>query len=120
MIDTHLLPINRTAAIVVSPGTHFTPKMKPNHHDDRDICPYLRSEWPTKDQFNLTGLKKDWLTVLGLPEEKNDVWVCRCVCGKYVFRTARSLRRKTTQIDKCTTCKKLDYIQWLSSSIKGK
>jgi len=110
-MDAHFLPINKTAALVVSKGTHFDPQIKPHCHDEREICPTLRIKWPTQNKFDLIGLKSGWLTVVGLSEEKNDRWVCRCVCGKYVFRTAKSLRRKKDVVDKCIVCSKLDYLK---------
>lgn len=115
-MDTHLLPINKTAALVVANGTHFEPKIKPNPHDERDVCPQIRA---VTCSFDLTGLKCGWLTVIGLSEEKKDRWVCRCVCGKYVFRTAKSLRRVKDIIDKCMHCNKLDYLRQRSSHVCG-
>ena len=118
-MDTHLLPINKTAALVVSNGIHFEPKIKPNPHDERETCPELRLRWTTQKTFNLTGLKCGWLTVIGLSAEKKDRWVCRCVCGKYVFRTAKSLRREKVIVDKCIHCNKLDYLRERSSHVCG-
>jgi hypothetical protein len=119
-MDTHLRPINKTAALVVSTGNHFEPKIKPHCHDERENCPKLRLKWATQETFNLTGLKCGWLTVVGLSAEKNDKWVCRCVCGKHVFRTARSLRRVKNVTDKCIHCNKLDYLREINSHIYGK
>jgi len=118
-MDTHLFPINKTAAFVVSSGSHFEPKIKPHCHDERDTCPELRLQWGTQETFNLTGLKCGWLTVVGLSEEKKDRWVCRCVCGKYVFRTAKSLRKTKSIVDKCIYCNKLDYLRQKNSHIYG-
>lgn len=118
MFDTHLLPINKTAAFVVSGGVHFDAKIKPNPHDERDTMPYLRRKWDTQKIFNLTGLKVGWLTVIGLSEEKDNRWVCRCVCGKYVFRKAKSLQRIKSVDDKCLHCAKLDYLSKKTSHIK--
>lgn len=118
-MDTHLLPIDKTAALVVSNGTHFDAKIKPHKHDEREALPHLRLKWATQDSFNITGLKVGWLTVVGLSEEKNNRWVCRCVCGKYVFRSAKSLRRAKSVDDKCLHCAKLDYLRERSSHVFG-
>jgi hypothetical protein len=116
IMDTHLLPINKTAALVVSNGTHFVPTIKPNPHDERETCPQIRA---VTCSFDITGLKSGWLTVVGLSAEKKDRWVCRCVCGRYVFRTAKSLRRVKAVIDKCIHCNKLDHLKFISSHIRG-
>jgi hypothetical protein len=109
--EIHLKPIDKLAAIVVSRGFHFEAKIKKDCHDERDILPACRLHWASKEIFDLTGLKVGWLTVIGLSEEKKDRWVCRCVCGKYLFRTAKSLKKDKTVIDKCLHCLKLDYIR---------
>ncbi|MFA5196041.1 MAG: hypothetical protein WC401_09625 [Bacteroidales bacterium] len=110
--DTALKPINKTAALVIGKGTHFNPKIKFNCHDERDTCPNVWEKLPTKNGLNLTGLKTGWLTVVGLSEEKKNRWVCRCVCGRYVFRYAKALRNSKNKNDKCITCNK---IEWLSN-----
>jgi hypothetical protein len=117
-MDTHLLPINKTAALVVSKGTHFEPKIKPHCHDERDILP-LTIHNRTIGGLDLTGYKSGNLTVIGLSLEKKKRWICRCVCGKYVFRTAKSLRRNKNIVDKCISCNKLDYLTSKTSSIKN-
>jgi len=119
-MDAHLLPINKIAARVVSGGTHFEPTIRPSCHDEREVCPEIRLRWPTQNTFDITGLKSGWLTVIGLSAEKTDRWVCRCVCGRYVFRTAKSLRRIKSAVDKCIHCDKLDYLKQKSSHIYGK
>lgn len=118
MFDTHLLPINKTAAFVVSGGVHFEAKIKQHCHDERVNCPSIRKQWASGNLFNLTGMKVGWLTVIGLSEEKDNRWVCRCVCGKYVFRTAKSLQRIKSVDDKCLHCAKLDYLSKKTSHIK--
>ena len=120
MINPTLKPINKIAAIVVQPGTHFTPKINFDCHDEREIQPPIQSKRLMRRSGvgYLIGHKKDWLTVIGLSSEKRNRWVCRCVCGRYVFRTAKTLKRKTNQLDKCIVCKKLEYLSLKTSSIK--
>jgi len=115
-LDATRIPINKEAAIVISKGTHFSPKIKPHCHDERDIIPVVRK---VTGKVDLTGMKVGWLTVIGLSEEKNKRWVCRCVCGKYVFRHAKSLQRNKEIEDKCINCCKLDYIKEKTSHIFG-
>ena len=112
----NLLPINKTAAIVVSSGTHYEPKIKPSTQDERETYPRIRA---VTCSFDMTGLKSGWLTVVGLSDEKQGRWVCRCVCGKYLFRTAKSLRRVKVVDDKCIHCRKLDHLKYISSHIHG-
>ncbi len=99
---------------MVSTGIHFEPKIKPHCHDEREILP-LTIFNRTPNGLNLEGYKSGWLTVIGLSAEKKHRWVCRCVCGKYVFRTAKALRRNKDISDKCIHCNKLDYLKQKSS-----
>lgn len=44
---------------------------------------------------------------------ENQVWVCRCSCGLFVTRTAKTIIAARDPDDKCDHCRQLEYIQRL-------
>lgn len=57
----------------------------------------------TKAFLELVGIKVGKLTVLGLSTERNSSWVVKCDCGKYTFRTARTIRKRNSD-SACDDC----------------
>lgn len=139
MNESSFIPINRTAANVIKPGFHFEyeHKCKNKLFSENKIatrqCP--------KRAKDLTGMKKGWITVIGLyyekkpdknikvylkedgkikvdikkgkrkEKEKSSIWVVRCSCGNYETRKAKSLHRITDFIDRCSACKEMRDIK---------
>lgn len=113
--DIHArVPVDRVAARVVRPGTHFVPNRQPAEQISDVPLPMrkpTRGELMNPESFqNLAGHSFDQLTVIGLAAGKINPsrWVCRCTCGRYVYRTARTLKRKSSShCDHCEYHRKL-------------
>ncbi|ECC4541287.1 hypothetical protein C2920_21680 [Salmonella enterica] len=119
--ETHLVPINKMAAIVTGKGFEYQPNCQINC--DEYVGP--PETVPVKDLalnssfVDLTGRKKGRFTVIGLMKEKKGRWLVRCVCGTYTTRSAKSIkgadRNPNAHLDACRRCmheayRKREYI----------
>lgn len=110
-----LSPVNKTAALVVSKGTHYEMNSK------RQVKEYVgppqmvaKHKLPKSAGFiDLAGKEKGRLKVLGLMAEDASKWVVRCVCGTYTTRSAKSIKSIDTnpnaKYDACRECMHLAY-----------
>lgn len=109
-----LVPINGTAARVVSGGTHYVSgkKVATPVFETR---PPLRAETAIdrsgQGYRNQTGTRRGRLVVVGLAEGKAVKWVARCDCGVYVLRSNKAIRNEANETDACPECSNLMYIQ---------
>lgn len=117
-----LRPINKTAGLVISSGTHFVPKLQPNA-TTQDL-PYKISKDPifSKPEHNLTGKVYGRLSVIGLYEEpgrkKKARYVCKCVCGRYELRLGNKLRAgMTNDYLMCEECQITERLRKRASRI---
>ena len=103
-------PIDRTASTVTSSGTHYEPE--PTNPCIRwfNECPSF-VDHPTAPSFvDLTGRSLGYMTVMGyagkLNNNKNGMWVCRCVCGRYEYRKSHVIRnpKPTDELNRCSVC----------------
>lgn len=114
-------PVNGTAARVIQRGTHYHPDVRlsqfqfdvqppladPRHHDTDAVT------------VDLTGHRFGRLTVVGYwgrtggrsKGKAGQRWACRCACGLYVIRTARTIEGGRDPDDKCLNCKHLDSLR---------
>lgn len=102
MKNGHDRPVDRTAARVVSRG---------ESHEYRVCEGAVNSDLPLETRVptpaelrtstfrNLSGATLGRLTVIGISATTNARWVCRCLCGSYVMRTAKAI--KTAAPDSC-------------------
>lgn len=122
MNDIHSrVPVNKTAALVVSKGFEYQPE-KIICRRDQD-CPI-----PTRDISkninieNLAGLKFGRFTVIGLARDVPKRWVVRCSCGTYSIRTAKAIKSEGNYGDRCDKCKHIAYLRkrdiWQSSGLE--
>lgn len=103
------LPVDKTAAMVTQKGTSFVPKIKPHSITVTDIRPQIWNGTHL-DGFDLTGKRFGRFTVIGLSAEKRSRWVCRCDCGNYEMRRAKSVQNPANDFDRCIICRKTLYI----------
>jgi hypothetical protein len=97
----------------------FAPKGAERYPPVLDTQPPLAA--PPPGQPNFTGLVRDRLCVIGYGYRKPNkqtsseahMWVCRCLCGRYVYRRSKVLKmRKKDRIpDACPFCRDLIYQQ---------
>lgn len=94
-------PANATAGRVMSRGEHWEPEgqMPPGLQHWKSPPPMrayeVRSAATAPGSIDLTGKKFGRFTVLGLwAETASDGarWICRCVCGDYEARSAKTIK----------------------------
>jgi len=95
-------PIDRTAAQVVQKGVHYDP----THEDVRWFSELPPCGNPPHGIPNYIGIKAGYLTVIGYSNREGAKWVCRCVCGRYEHRNAKSLKKNkhSEYGQSCTVC----------------
>lgn len=107
-------PINTDAGLAYSgSGEHWEPKGRINE-DVFDTPPKMARTLPRDATHlpDLRGVRTGRLTVVGWSTERKARWVCRCVCGGYVFRTTRSIRQQKHEVgDRCGRCEKTLTLQ---------
>ncbi|SMB82342.1 hypothetical protein SAMN05660772_02066 [Pasteurella testudinis DSM 23072] len=114
-MNRYLVPINKTAALVVSKGVHF--EVENSNHDEFKKSPYPTwkkrpsSLFHNSDFEDLTGRKQGKLTVIGLLKGVYNKWVCRCICGNYTLRRAKAIRNINNKFDCCGECRKLAQVK---------
>lgn len=101
-------PINRTAALVVSKGTHFHPNKKVQTADQK--TPIRTRKVPLNIE-NLTGRRRGRFTVLGLAEGMKGRWVVRCDCGTYSLRRSKAINNPENDQDRCEECRHLAFLK---------
>lgn len=107
-------PVNSTAGRVISSGTHFNPDVKSDTLVEFDAMPKLADLRSLRKQpyfVNLSGVKKGWLTIIGVLDQKASngglKWVARCVCGRYCIRRNKKIKdvkSATYHFDSCAHC----------------
>lgn len=110
-------PIDKTARLVTGDGIHYNPQIRESTTLESDL------PLPTRISnhnllIDLTGTKAGWLTVIGLYVKRSRsgkgkaLWVCRCNCGKYVLRKAKSIKNKNkSKPDMCLECAKVERLK---------
>lgn len=117
-------PLNVTAGRVVSKGVDFVPAAQPTEHswDGPPAMVRIGRHHRANPSFvDLTGRRVGRLTVLGMAhglgkEAIGALWVCRCTCGRYVGRRAKSLKTIKPEEAMCGTCR---YTAHLRAAVEG-
>lgn len=124
MKDIHArTPIDRVARRVTSEGERYVPDKKLTAvHSDAPLP--MRPVPPTRR--DLRDMAFGWLTVIGLAvarkaQRRNGgtLWVCRCVCGRYVHRTEKAIRNPRNDVDSCDMCKHTRFLRRTASESNG-
>ncbi len=97
-------PVNKTAALTMQKG---------EHHEIIIGCG--NDEWENPPRFfmsEIAGLRNGRIVVVGcLYENKQSKLVCRCDCGRYVYRTSKAMKREKKDPDVCSQCYGLALIK---------
>jgi hypothetical protein len=103
-------PIDRSARLVVSEGVSWDPVLNPQMVRSETFMPFRA---PVPGPTNIAGQRFGRLVVKGLTREsvnKNGAkWVCRCDCGAFERRAARSLQAGTANM--CLKCYRLEEMK---------
>lgn len=100
-------PIDSVAARVTKKGIEYRPDK---------IIKNLDSAYPIdtlpapKNCEDLTGLTFGRFVVVGY-HGKGGKWVCRCSCGRYAVRRAKSIFNKENTKDRCEYCRQIAFIK---------
>ena len=124
-IDAALLyrPVNKQSALVVSENKHYF-EIKPkdreelHHFKEPPIDHITFKKKKGINQVNI-GFRFGRFIVFAYRKPKGNRksrkaipsgYLCRCVCGDYEFRTARAIRNILNVDDRCSYCRKRDFI----------
>lgn len=116
-IDPHL-PINKTAAFVVSDSPEKGVDV--NYGDQVvSLTPLPTTQFTGLKEHDLTGNKCGRFTVIGCavhraPGRNNTIrWVVRCSCGRYQIMTSKSVKRhKDNQEMACVHCQQTRHLKF--------
>lgn len=109
-IDPHL-PVNSTAAFVVSNPKHQQVEFNPGNRV-QSMAPLPTKAFTGKKEHDLTGHKVGRFTVIGCSlwrprsgRTNATRWVCRCTCGRYQLFTTKAVKNNNPDLA-CTECYK--------------
>lgn len=118
-------PLNATAATVTSKGYDYSPPVTFSEtvwDAPPPMTPVGRMHLANASFVDLTGRRVGRLTVLGIARDNHrasgsggGLWVCRCSCGRYVGRRAKSLKAASAE----AMCNECDYTRKLREAASG-
>ncbi|WP_175224629.1 hypothetical protein [Achromobacter ruhlandii] len=119
--DLGAIPIDAASLRVTMPSYEWNPAVKEGGELIFDIPPPFsttKRKWNGKRPENITGRRSGRLIAVGYFGRKdkgggaeNQLWVCRCSCGKYCIRRALTIKRPKDSDDCCKHCAHLKYLQ---------
>jgi len=116
-------PMGRTAAFVTSESRDnfvSTKKITQRHSDNPfKMRQATIGEARCHSFENLTGREFGLFRVVGIFDYENFqkgkktpfLWVCRCVCGRYETRSARAVRNRLNDQDRCDECRQTETLR---------
>lgn len=113
----HDAPVDRVAArVVFRRGEQWIPGCKPGTLLEFDSMPpplvRERRPWEMPPE-DLSGRKWGRLTAIAWAGkgDHGQRWICRCVCGRYTTRQARTIKAAKDADDKCLHCRHLAFLK---------
>ena len=110
-------PVNKQAGMLFAKGEHYEPTLGNYNFIYKDIPPMKEipaHTLPDPGFINLTGRKIGRLTVIGM-SIKPSRWVCRCLCGNYIIRQSKTLRKPESELHgsglMCDECSHLEDLK---------
>ncbi|MEK6883384.1 MAG: hypothetical protein AABY22_27400, partial [Nanoarchaeota archaeon] len=131
MNNENFIPINSTAARVISKGIHYVPKIKDKRFNSENPIPTIKKQdFNNSSQFkDFTGNKHGRFIIQGLVDVKNLAkgknfrakWLVKCSCGNYETRTSSAIKNHANNPgkydeDMCKNCEDLKKIQRMASA----
>ncbi len=129
----HDKPADRVAVRVIKRGNEHVPskKVQVREYDVKPAGVPLRTKpiwsgfsWEQPPE-NMLGRKVGHMVVVeygGRQQPKTitqarpsgaiaQKWICRCPCGRYTTRTAKTIKKAKDPDDKCEHCRHLDFLR---------
>jgi hypothetical protein len=110
------IPVDTTAALVISTGVRHEPVLQPRKHCTHIYC----SENPPVTQLlkiprdplfvNLTNQKHGKIRIIGYMKS-NGTWLAKCDCGNFVIRKTGPWKKWKEKNDCCARCQKENYFK---------
>lgn len=114
--DMHArIPADATAARVMQRGVSYVAERAEAAGVCSDLPLPIRASGFQCNE-DLTGRAWGRMVVLGLARDRRERWVCRCVCGHYVYRKARTIK-KADPDEACHACQHVDQLKRKSTWI---
>lgn len=115
-------PVDKQTALSTSKGFVYEPD-KTVTVREWDAPPKLK--FPREKALDLTGVRFGRLTAIGMDATKTmtkhtyPTWVCRCDCGRYTSRRAKSIKNPNNNEDRCAQCLHVKHLQRRGRWIDG-
>lgn len=113
-------PLNATAGRVTSGGIHYE-QASPVTEVSWDAPPPMKAVTKYLERpgfIDLTGHQFGRLRVVGMSaddsKDKGALWVCRCVCGRYVGRRTSRLKKVDSEA-MCNVCNNTAQLRYAAS-----
>ncbi len=129
MNNENFIPINSTAARVISKGIHYEPKIKDKKFNSENPLITVKKFNKSSEFLNFTGFKHGKFTVMGLVDTKNlkkgkkskAKWLVKCSCGAYETRTSSAIKNHKNnpgkyEEDMCKFCIDLKNIKRMATA----
>jgi hypothetical protein len=100
-------PLNATAGRVVAKGVRYVAPIKIGSAEWDAPPAFTPLPSPGPMFINLIGHQHGRLRVVGYLG--GGKWCCKCACGKYVLRNAKSIKN-ASPADRCQTCKHTAFL----------
>lgn len=110
-------PVNKQAAMeTASHGSPTSSKIILSR-EWQELPPMRNPSWAERNHphfVDLKGVKFGRFVVLGIAageHAKKQDWVCRCACGVYAARRAKSIRNPRNDGDRCEMCRQTEFLR---------
>lgn len=102
ILDGRRNPVDQTAANVIKGGVHWDKDARGTEVCDENPLPMMK---PAPDAPKLIGFRFGYMTVVGFSAERTKMWVCKCLCGRYTYRSTKAIRNQKNSHDGCVRCR---------------
>lgn len=111
--NSNQTPANKTAALVIGKGVRYESPKKIQTIENENILsirPATKAEIKNPGFKDVSGARIGRLKVIGLYRGGSG-WVCRCDCGTYCVRKAKSILNENNKQDRCEECRHQLYLK---------
>lgn len=118
-------PVNKTAARILTSGTHYDYQVKNKTWHSENPLSILSAQEISVCKLSplfvdFTGHKHGYFTVIGLCKDFNNRWLARCSCGDYEIRSTKAIKNHINNNkyskDRCSRCEDLKRLRRIASA----